>query len=557
MQIKLIGLNGRYTHSTLSIFYLRQALQRHLAAATITLHQYTINDNYFETLTRIADQHPDCICFSAYIWNAGRIAQLVVDLQQILPQAAIILGGPEAQAMVRQHGLINITLVKGEVEGLSAQFYDDLAQARLASAYEAAPHPSFALPYRDRDFQHYLAHRHVYYESSRGCPYGCAYCLSAASQGVRHLEMAQVKDELGQIMAHQPHTVRFIDRTFNTLAARAMAIWEFLLRQPGQTCFHFEIAPERFTPEMYDFLAQVPPGRFQFEIGLQSTNPAALQAVNRQPETKEALATIQRLAAQNNIHIHADLILGLPQETARSFANGFNALFASQPHYIQMGLLKVLPATPLAQQKKELGLVHRPAPPYELLASQWLSHEQLSGLYWLGETVEKFYNCHFFKPLWHYLAQQNETGFTFFQQLMTSCQEFNLFKRAATEDLMSQILQHHATHRPDQQLIIEILQYCWLASGHKRMAQHLPTMDLKKNRDHLFATLPAEWPGLYQRSKRNHFFRKTVFASFSANLMRLIGHQHKKGYLAFGQETKNNSTRRQVKIMVLNQEVKM
>ncbi len=549
MNIKLIGLNGRYTHSTLSLFYLRQAFSSHLQAE-ISLWQYTINDNYFETLARISAGSADVICFSVYIWNSNRVAQLVMDVARISPTTRIILGGPEADAMARQYALPPVTLVLGEVEGLPQQFYTDLQQNKMAPHYEAEAHPSFSMPYQEEDFSGYLAHRHVYYESSRGCPYGCAYCLSASSKGVRHLELSQVKEELALIMASKPHTVRFIDRTFNTIPERALAIWNYLLTLGGDTCFHFEISPDRFSEEMFTFLARVPTGRFQFEIGLQSTTPAALAGVNRKTDMQQAIETIKRLSAAQNIHIHADLILGLPYETASTFANSCNDLFAAQPHYIQMGLLKILPDTPLQRKSEELELIHRHSPPYELLASPWLDHEKLAELYWLGECIEKLYNSHFFKPFFTYLARRQEKGFTFFQELMPCCVNHRLFERAATQDLMSQILADHASTRPDNALILEIMQYCWLASGRKKLPDHLPSMDLKKNRDSLFAIYPKELPGHYDRANRNHFFRKTVFAFFSAEVNQLSGHGTK-GYLAFSQEQDNHSVLKRVKISAM------
>ncbi|MEN8139669.1 MAG: DUF4080 domain-containing protein [Thermodesulfobacteriota bacterium] len=534
MEIKLIGLNGRYTHSTLSLFYLRQVISRQLAA-DVSLWQYTINDNYFETLIRISHGTPQVICFSVYIWNSERIARLIMDLGQLLPASTIIIGGPEAAAMCQQQPLLAplVTLVHGEVEGLGAKFFHDLERQEMAPCYQAGGAPDFSLPYQESDFHGPLAHRHIYYESSRGCPYTCSYCLSATSKGVRHLGLDQVKAELDLLLAARPQTIRFIDRTFNAHPERACAIWAHLLNQEGDTCFHFEIAPDRFTEEMFALLARAPKGRFQFEIGLQSTSPAALAAVQRPKETKDALATIKRITELGTIHTHADLILGLPRETKATFARGVNELFAAQPHYIQMGLLKVLPGTPLDNQAEELGLNHRHRPPYELLASREMKHQELTELYWLGEWVEKMYNSELFRPLFTYLAEKKERGFDFFQAIYARCREKKLLERAATPELLSLILAEEGETREDRDLFLEILQFCWLASGRKNLPDHLEQLDLRGLRERLYEQLPTEITGLYQKKERNHFFRKTIFATFSPAVMALAGQPGQTEQLAF------------------------
>lgn len=197
----------------------------------------------------------------------------------------------------------------------------------------------------------------------------------------------------------------------------------FLLEQGRETCFHFEIAPELFTDEMLDFLATVPPGRFQFEIGLQSTNPATLAAINRRNDMARIRANLERLLAGDNIHIHMDLILGLPHETVASFHRSLNEVFAMGPHYIQMGLLKVLPATPISGQVEEFGIVACQGPPYEVVANRWLDHDELADLYWLGECVESFFNNRFFRGFFAYIRRVETDPGRFFGLLRDRCRE--------------------------------------------------------------------------------------------------------------------------------------
>ncbi|MDR9500352.1 MAG: DUF4080 domain-containing protein [Desulfurivibrionaceae bacterium] len=526
MHIKLIGCNGRYTHSTLSLFYVRQIFEKKIADARITLQQFTINDSYFETLARITDPAADCYCFSVYIWNSDFIRRLIKDLSLLQPHLPLIIGGPEAEEVAKGLVLDNLVLITGEAEGLPDIFFTDLRRQQLKKGYQCQKNPSFSSPYRDADFCGPLANRHIYYESSRGCPYSCSYCLSAHETGVRHLELEQVRQELDLILQHRPQIIRFIDRTFNAQPQRTLDLWRHILSLETDTSFHFEISPDLFNEEMFDLLATVPAGMFQFEIGLQSTHPPTLAAVNRKSQVSRALENIKRLAGLDAIHLHVDLILGLPLETEESYQQTFNDLFDLSPHYIQMGLLKILPDTPLARQQEEFSMVASRQPPYELLQNRWLSHERLKHYYWLGECVEKFYNCRFFKPLFSYLRHQGENGFHFFTQLLAVCHSHNFFNQAATHEFMGRLLAETAQSRPDQKTFEELLQLSWLYSGRRKLPAHLPGQDLKKNKQHLYQQLPQNLPPYFSHTNRNHFFKRVEFALFGpAALQTLFPYQ--------------------------------
>ncbi len=207
---------------------------------------------------------------------------------------------------------------------------------------------------------------------------------------MRHLQPSQVFDEIKDILRNPPKVIRFVDRTFNDLPERALAIWRFLAEQPGDTLFHFEMAPDRFTEEMFQFLEQVSPGRFQFEIGVQSTNPETLKAINRECDLEKLEHNIRKLASLDTIHLHLDLILGLPYENRESFACSFAEVFALGSHYIQMGLLKILPDTPISKSIEEYGLVVCQSPPYELLANRWLDKADSRICSGLGSVLKRF-----------------------------------------------------------------------------------------------------------------------------------------------------------------------
>ena len=523
MQISLITLNARYSHSCPALFHVRNALARALPESRFVLHQFTINDPYYQTLVRITGDAPQAICFSVSIWNVEYTMRLVADMHRILPEVSIILGGPEATFMATSNLPAGCTVVRGEVEGLGDGFFCDLAAGTLQTEYLAASAPPFAMPYREADFAAHLANRNIYYESSRGCPFSCSYCLSSVGQGVRYRDLLEVERELAVILRHKPKIIRFVDRTFNALPERALVIWRWLLAQPGETLFHFEIAPDLFTEEMLTFLAQVPQGRFQFEIGLQSTNPATLAAVNRRMDMAKAQENIGRLVALGNIHLHLDLILGLPCETEATFRTSLNEAFAMAPHHLQMGLLKILPGTPISRAAEEFGLVRSAAPPYSVLATRWLDHADLRRLFWLGECLEAIYNNRFFRNTLDYIRKNKEEPFGFFAQLLIICQAADFFACAKTQELMTRMLVELARTRPDRELFCELLRFDWLVSGQRLLPPFLAAEPSKEIRDYLWRQLPEGLPPHYTRLTRNEFFKRGIFARFSGSLLQAVG----------------------------------
>ncbi len=535
-QIKIVGLNARFTHSCLALFYVRNELEKNCPEFNLELLQFTINDNYYEMLLRLSKGNPRYIFFSAAIWNSSLVENLTIDLRTCLPACRVVIGGPQASVLggrLDRLGENDCTVVLGEIEGVGREFYQDLQTGRLQSRYHgsffAMKDRSFDYPYREDDFSRDLQNRHIYYESSRGCPFGCTYCLSAVEKGLYHKELKTVKNELAAILGHRPKVVRFIDRTFNDVPDRALAIWKFLAVEGKETLFHFEMAPDRFTEEMFSFLATLEPGHFQFELGIQSTHEKTLEAVNRRVDPVEAHQAIGRLVSFRNIHLHVDLILGLPYETRESFATSFRDVFAMGAHYIQMGLLKILPDTPICHGAHEFGYSHCSGPPYSILETKWMDHGTLGHLYWFSEIVEKFHNNRYFISLWHYLRQHKEDIFVFFEELLVVCQASGFFQLAATQELMCTKLVESVSARQDRELIIELLRYDWLRCGFR----FLPTclkIDCSKEqpeetKSRLYQILPPEMEGVYRKNNRNQFFRKSYFLRISQEALREIGQE--------------------------------
>ncbi len=532
--IKIVGINARFTHSCLALFYVRNELEKNCPDVRGDLFQFTINDNYYEMLLRLSQGSPRYIFFSAAIWNSALVEKLTLDLRICLPACRVVIGGPQASVLGDRFNRVGgdiCTVVLGEIEAVGQQFYQDLQSGHLQSRYRgsffAMQERSFEYPYRPVDFDDHLKNRHIYYESSKGCPFGCTYCLSAVEKGLYHKDLATVKNELRDILSHRPRVVRFIDRTFNDVTDRALALWTFLVVEGGETLFHFEMAPDRFTEKMFDFLARLEPGRFQFELGIQSTHKKTLEAVNRRVDPVEAHRTISRLVGFGNIHLHVDLILGLPYETVDSFADSFRDVFAMGTQYIQMGLLKILPDTHICHGAHEFGYLHCNEPPYSILQTRWINHASLSELYWFSEIVEKFHNNRYFVSLWRYLRQQNEDIYAFFQELFAICQASGFFQLAATQELMCTKILQLSQGRTDRDLIVELLRYDWLRCGFRFLPACLVPDGSKEQPEEtkagLYQTLPLEMEGVYRKNNRNQFFRKSYFLRISQKALGEIG----------------------------------
>jgi len=542
---KLIALNARFTHSCLALFYLRSELEVNLPDCRPEIIQYTINDPYYPLLRRIGAGEPEALFFSVYIWNSSYVQRLLCDLVKILPDTPVILGGPQAGALAQNlpsHVFQKCSVVYGEIEAVGKTFYHDLKEGRLQKKYTSSNTKNFKNPYTKSDFAGPLLNRQIYYESSRGCPFGCTYCLSASEKGVRHLQPAQVFDEIKSILQFSPRVIRFVDRTFNDLPERALEIWRFLAEQPGDTLFHFEMAPDRFTEEMFQFLEQVSSGRFQFEIGVQSTNQETLQAINRQCDQAKLEHNILQLVSLDTIHLHLDLILGLPYENRETFSRSFADVFRLGPHYIQMGLLKILPDAPISRSTEEYGLVVCENPPYELLANRWIDKSELGDLFWFGECFEAFYNNRFFRNLWNYLRRIQEDIFVFFESLLEFCREKGFFDLAPTQEFMSSLLLEFAQSRPDKELVRELLIFDWLRCGHRFLPTHLEQEHVLMEKKFFWKQMPQNWEGVYDYKNRDEFFKQGVFVRFSANLLKEAGFSDagKSCYVSFqaGRENK-------------------
>lgn len=537
MKADLIAFNCRYSHSCLAIFYLRNELEKHLSAISTRIRQFTINDPYFETLLQITGSNADVLFFSVYIWNSDYISRLLSDIHKATPRKMVVLGGPQAPRLAETLSFPT-TVVHGEIEGISPYFYTDILSHTLQQQYICSPAANFDFPYLKPDFEDQLKNRNIYYESTRGCPFSCSYCLSSASTLITSKDVSTVQEELALLIQQSPKIIRFVDRTFNANPARALAIWQYILsHSPPSICYHFEIAPDIFSEEMFSFLATVPSGFFQFEIGIQSTHTDTLQAVHRKMDISKAFQTIRRLLVLNTIHLHIDLILGLPFDSSHTFFNSFKDVFSLHPHYIQMGLLKVLPATGIETSSAEFEIESCQQPPYQVLSTKWLKHQELSYLYFFGECFESFYNNRYFRNFFRYIAANNFDSLSFFKGLLNLSMDKNFFQLAKTQPFMNEILLEYILTFSENNLLQELLIFDWLSCGHRYLPKGVKG-DLNAIRNSLYAVLPETLPGLFDKQNRKYFLKKSVFFIFSQELISFTGVAETKlgGYVGFLQE---------------------
>jgi radical SAM superfamily enzyme YgiQ (UPF0313 family) len=401
MRVALAGINARYTHANLALFYLRNEILSSGHEARIL--EFHISQPRLEMLEGICLESPDAILLSVYIWNVALVRSLLPDIHALCPRSLLVLGGPEA-GYSPEAWLAEFPFISHIVAGAGEEAVRILAESGFSLPGQRIlrrknrPFRDIGFPYRDGDFP-LLANRYVYYESSRGCPFRCSYCLSSREDQALESKDAQTAlEELRRILAYEknwpsPPIVKFVDRTFNAQPERARSIWAALAEAESRATFHFEIHPALLAEDDFRLLESVPPGRFQFEIGVQSVNEAALRAVNRGMDWACAKKAIARLLEPGNIHVHLDAIFGLPGEGMAECGATVDQIMSLKPHQVQLGFLKCLPGTALRDQADAFGLTHMAEAPYQILSNSWLSFQDLRLLRDIDKLVDSVWNA--------------------------------------------------------------------------------------------------------------------------------------------------------------------
>lgn len=468
MQFLLTAVNAKYIHSNPAIYSLKayagKELQPHIALA-----EYTINNKTEEILGDLYKRHPDVIGFSCYIWNFSMIQELLWEIPKVLPDTDIWLGGPEV-SFDGEKILERFPMVKGIMAGEGEETFKELLDYYVAGkdgkicdnkkkgsgiqnlrkipglvlrdgSTKARPLTDInALPFLYDDLQDF-AHKIIYYETSRGCPFRCSYCLSSIDKKVRLRNLEIVKKELKFFLDQKVPQVKLIDRTFNCNHNHAMEIWRYINEHDnGVTNFHFEIAADLISEEELLLLGEMRPGLVQLEIGVQTTNEETLKEINRSADLGRIAEIVECIRSHRNIHIHLDLIAGLPLEDYDSFRKSFNEVYAMKPEQLQLGFLKVLKGTQIWEQVQEYGIVYQEKPPYEVLYTKWISYEDILKLKQIEEMVELYYNSNQFTHTLPVLEKAFDSPFDMYEKLAAFYEEKGYFINSPARGHRYQIL---------------------------------------------------------------------------------------------------------------------
>lgn len=465
MRVLLIAVNAKYIHSNPAVYSLRAYAQAALGnqpEVGIEIAEYTINQNTENILADIYRHRPDIAAFSCYIWNWNTIQELLPELPKLLPDTKLWLGGPEVSFHAEKI-LAQYTQLTGIMVGEGEETFTQLVRFYHAPKGQLQDIPGLVLPqgrtqpreltdmsklpflYEDLGkFQN----RIIYYESQRGCPFRCAYCLSAIDKSVRLRDIETVKKELRYFLDHKVSQVKFIDRTFNCNAAHALAIWRYLLENDnGVTNFHFEIAADLMTEEELEVLKQMRPGLIQLEIGVQSTNEQTLHAINRYMSLEHLRQVVDKIHSFHNIHQHLDLIAGLPYEDYDSFVTSFNDVYAMRPQQLQLGFLKVLKGSPIEEKAEEYGIVYNSRPPYEVLYSRWIPYDDVLRLKGIEEMVELYYNSCQFTHTLPVLEKEFSSPFALYEALSQYYEEKGYYINTPARAYRYQVLLEFAQQK--------------------------------------------------------------------------------------------------------------
>jgi len=431
MKKLLVAINAKFIHSNLAIRSIQKYGQQQ--GQKIDWVEYTINQSVDDILDGIIKKHADIVGFSCYIWNIEIIRKLVGMLNQITPKTKVVLGGPEISYestlfLEKEKGIDYI--VRGEGERSTIQLFqaieenkpiDQVAgityrdQAIIKTTQQGKPLRMDELPFVYEKNLDEMNHRLIYYETSRGCPYNCEYCLSSIEKGVRFRSLNKVYKELQFFLDQQIKQVKFVDRTFNARKSHAMGIWTYLRdHDNGITNFHFELVADQLDDEMMTLLATLRVGLVQFEIGVQSTNMATIVDINRATNFSGLEKWVWQIKKSGNIHLHLDLIAGLPREDKKTFEHSFNDVMTMRPEKLQLGFLKVLKGSMMYKKQKEYGLIYRKFPPYEIISTKEMTYTTISGLKQVEKILELYYNSGQFTESIIYGMSLFESDFEFF-----------------------------------------------------------------------------------------------------------------------------------------------
>ena len=549
MKILLTTLNSKFIHTNLAIRYIKESIKD---LVDVDIREYTINNQLDYILKDIYRAKYDAIFFSTYIWNIYDIVKLCENLKKVNPNLIIGLGGPEVsydseEAMEKYEFVDYILRGEGEmvmrdlvkhfngemdikdVDGITYRQDGKIIQNKeriLLADLDLIPSP-----YDNLDIKEY-ENRIVYYETSRGCPFNCQYCLSSAIKGLRYFSIERVKRDLKNLIDARVSQIKFIDRTFNANKKFAKEIMKFLMENDNDyTTYHFEVTAHLLDDDMLEFLSNCKEGLFQFEIGVQTTNQKVLDAVGRRDDFTKLSKVVKKIASYRNIHQHLDLIAGLPYEDYASFENSFNDVFNLGIEHLQLGFLKMIKGTGVRKTANEHGYKYKDYPPYEVLYNDYISYSQILKLKDIEEILEKYYNSKNFVLSMRYIIfnYYKESPFKFFEEFATYFDKNGYFDVAQGKNQLYKILLdfYNESINKNNDLFNDILKYDYISLGKtSNIPQFFNKLDMEdfKNRCHVFlqdeSNISKYLPN-FENKPAKHIIKYVHFEPFKFDILEL------------------------------------
>lgn len=488
MKTVIIALNSKYIHSALAPWCLKANCTPD--CGEVKVMEFSINEMTDTILSDIYEENCDIAAFSCYIWNVGEVLKIADNLKKVLPEVKIILGGPEVsfcsyEVMQKNRCIDYILAGEGEEafrlllssfskptitrESIKSLTYRDGERIVSGEEYAVVEDLNTIKPPYSEEMLGFVQNKIVYYESSRGCPFNCSYCLSSTFKGVRYLDFERVKSDILLFIKSGIKMIKFVDRTFNCNIERAKQIVLFVIENAASTRFHFEAAADLFDEEMIAILSKAPVGLIQFEVGVQTTNTETIAAVNRKTKLKEVFENIRKLNSLKNIHIHLDLIVGLPYENYASFRKSFNDVYNLVPQQLQVGFLKLLKGSSIRDESDKYGYKFRNYPPYEVLSNSYLNYDEISKLKNVEDMVERFFNSgRFVRTLDYLINGFFSSPFDLYEKLSEYFKGSGYFNRSlSSRDLYTVILNFARENELgiDIEIFNELLKFDFLVSN--------------------------------------------------------------------------------------------
>ncbi len=570
MNVILAAVNAKYIHSNLAVYCLKAYAKEY--GRDIAIAEYTINQTTDEILMDLFERKPDVLCFSCYIWNIEYVKEIVIEIKKILPYTDIWLGGPEVsydskKVLEMLPEVFGVMKGEGEetfldimkwyesketgklfdIRGITFRFGEKVVENEWRAVMDLSKVP-FVYDTLD-DFENKI----IYYESSRGCPFSCSYCLWSVDKCLRFRDIDMVKKELAFFLQQKVPQVKFVDRTFNCRHDYVKEIWRYLIRHDnGITNFHFEISADLLDEEEIEIIRSMRPGLIQLEIGVQSTNERTVREIRRTMKFEKVAETVRRIHKAGNIHQHLDLIAGLPYEDYESFRKSFNDVYALRAEQLQLGFLKVLKGSYMEEQKEEYGLLYKEKPPYEVLATKWLSYEEIARLKQVEEMVEVYYNSSQFVNTMEELEKEFSDAFAMFEALAVFYKEHGYtgrnHSRAARFEILFEFAGQLAPSKGE--LYRELLTYDFYL---RENAKNRPAFAKEE-------TIEKEWlREFYKKETEEHKYLKG-YERYEVRQLRKMTHverfekiSEKPVYVLFDYQNRNPLNHQAAKFLILQE----